>query len=136
MDDGLILAGSCAGLAALMGNRTALALLCSLGASFLMTDSIGLFLLDVAVLCVILRPNMTLADELIAALFVVAWAAYFADDQFRYDVGYAVVVLQMMLTIPARALAEEITIAREFVEDVASFVRSRLHRAIFRQSIG
>lgn len=137
MDDaGLIIAALVAFVSALMGSRTALALLCSLGASFLMTDSIGLLLLDLAVLCVILRPNMTLADELIAALFVVAWASYPAGEQLRYTVTYMVVVVQIALTVPAQALAEEVTIAREFVEDMAAFIRTRLHRAIFRQGMG
>lgn len=105
MDDaGLIIAALVASVSALMGSRTALALLCSLAASFLMTDSVGLFLLDLLVLCAILRPNMTLADELIAALFVVAWAGYLADDQLRYDASYACVVLQMLLTLPVGRL--------------------------------
>lgn len=104
MDTALTLGALVAFLAALMGDRTAAALLCSLGASFLMTGSAGLFLLDIAVLCVILRPIMTLADELIAALFVVAWVGYLANDQLRYDMTYAVVVLQMILTMPVTRL--------------------------------
>lgn len=115
MDDaGLIIAALVAFVSALMGSRTALALLCSLGVAMGIQRGIYptqpdlvnalLFLLDLAVLCVILRPNMTLADELIAALFVVAWAGYLADDQLRYDASYAVVILQMILTLPVERL--------------------------------
>lgn len=129
MDSGLILAALVAGLAALMGSRTALALLCSLVASFLMTGNLGLILLDLAVLAVILRPNMTLADELIAALFIVSWAGMLGDDQLRYDASYAVVVLQMLLCLPVERVRLEATILSEFVTDAAAFIRSRFMRS-------
>lgn len=121
---------------ALTGNRAAIALLCSLAASFTVTTGLGLWLLDVAVLCAIVRPAMPLADELIAALFVFAWAGYLCDDASRYEITFAVVTAQFLLTIPIALVLREVQIAREFTEDIAGFIRSRLSCAIARLSVG
>jgi len=125
MGPGLTMAASVAIVSALMGNRTAWALLCSLGASFWVADSKGLFLIDLLVLCVVLRRNMTLADELICAAFLPAWFAYLLDDGVRYEMGWACVVLQMLLCLPVRRIGDEVGIVREFVADLTAFLRSR-----------
>jgi hypothetical protein len=130
MDTALTLGALVAFLAALTGDRTACALLGSLGASFLITSSLGLWMLDLAVLAVILRPGMSMADELIAALFLIAWPFYLASDGLRYDASYAVVLLQLLLTAPITRIRKEAVIFAEFAADVSAFIRSRFLRSI------
>lgn len=55
---------------------------------------------DLAVLALIVRPNMNLQDELVAALFVPAWWAYFTDAQTLYEVTMFVVIAQFLIVLP------------------------------------
>lgn len=104
-----------------MGNRTAIALLCSLAAAKgvealvvpVSPDAVDplLIVIDLAVLRVVARPNMGLADELICALFIVAWlgvAAHWTGfDQtgwLRRDATAACVVLQLLLCLPIQRM--------------------------------
>lgn len=119
-----------AAVSALMGNRTACVLLVSLAASFFVHTSPGLFLLDLGALALIVRPHMGLADEMIAVLFTFAWAFYGAGEQLRYDAAWTVVVIQNMLCLPVAAIRRETTIAREFLEDLASFLTTRLFTSL------
>lgn len=109
-----------AALAALMGDRTAIALLCSLFAALSVQEYLepfhphytdyALVCLDLVVLSTILRPNMRMADELIAALFLVSWFGIVAsrmgygDDGLRYQASWACVVLQFILCFPVAKL--------------------------------
>lgn len=89
-----------------MGNRTAGALLCSFlyakGLDGLSVPfSLPLWLVaDLAVLALIVGRNMTLQDELVAALFPVAWWAYFTDAETLYQVTLFVVVMQFLIVLP------------------------------------
>lgn len=91
---------------AVMGNRCAIALLASLLYACAL-ERLGVpfnwpewLLADLFVLKAILGPNMTLQDELVAALFVLVWPAYFMDAQSLYDVGMQIVLLQLLIVLP------------------------------------
>lgn len=88
--------------AALMGDRTAFALLASAFVSWWVQSPHWQIWasLDFAVLSVIIRPNMGVADKLIAALFPVAWVSYCLPEWDRYNGSAAVVALQLYLTFP------------------------------------
>lgn len=101
------------GLAALVaGNRTAAPLL----ASFLLASALcwaGVpfnfffwLVIDVAVILVIARPEMTRADIWIVLLFAPAWALYLMPESpwMWWGTG-AVVIAQFMLTVPYARLA-------------------------------
>ncbi|MEW9855937.1 hypothetical protein [Novosphingobium sp. M1R2S20] len=102
----LLAAALLAVLPAVMGNRTAWALLASyvyacglewLGVPF----SLPLWIAaDLFVLAVIVRPNMSLADELIAVLFLPSWWGYAAEPVLRYEIGMGAVFLQFLLCLP------------------------------------
>lgn len=90
---------------AIMGNRTACALLASLAYAAILERLAIPFgpvwmLADLAVLAIILRPNMTLQDELIAALFVPAWVGYALDAETNYTIGMFVVTMQLLICVP------------------------------------
>lgn len=103
---GLYAAALLAVIPAMMGSRTAAALLCSLlyakGLDALAVPFwLPLWLLaDLAVLAVILGPNMTLQDELVAALFIPAWWAYFTDPVTLYEITLFIVVMQLLIVLP------------------------------------
>lgn len=114
VDDGQIIAVSVAVLSALMGNRTALVLLCSFfsgkgvewGIYPNAPDYVNICLIgiDLCALRFIVRRNMGIADECIAALFLVAWLGYALDEEARYNFAWVCVVLQMLLTFPLRGI--------------------------------
>lgn len=120
MDTALTLGALVAFLAALMGDRTACALLGSLVVSkgvemFARPDIVDpmLIAIDLAVLRVVVRPNMGIAEDLICALFVVAWlgvaahwAGYDASGWLRRDASAACVALQLLLCLPVRRLQQ------------------------------
>lgn len=92
--------------AMLMGYRTAMVLLASLGVSFAVPAA-GIpftlwawLALDLAVMALVVRPVMTLPDKLIVALFPAAWAAYFMPSPIHYWGAYAVVCVQFLLCAP------------------------------------
>lgn len=104
-EQGLWLAATFALVPAMMGSHTAWALLASLAYAFALEAlhvPFGLpwLLADAFVLRTILHPNMTLQDELIAALFPVAWIGYALDEYTRYDIAMPVVILQFLLVLP------------------------------------
>lgn len=136
MDELLYLSAFVGVVSAALGNRTSLALCLSLAASFYVSSSLLLWLLDLAVLCVILRPSMPIADKMVAALFLFAWPAYLMGEDVRYYVGYAVVVLQFAICMPFHAIRDEAQIASDFASDVIGFIRSRLSMAAARMSMG
>lgn len=90
--------------AGVFGNRTAWPLLASLAFCLIAPKYIRpletweLFAVDLMVFAAIVRPNMTLADKLILALFFVAWPLYLTP--FYYWGGWGVVVVQLLLTVP------------------------------------
>lgn len=102
----LWIAAGMAVLPAVMANRTAAALLCSLlyvkGLDWLAVPfSLPLWLIaDFAVLALIVRRNMTLQDELVAVLFLPAWWSYFTDAETLYEVTMFVVIMQFLIVMP------------------------------------
>jgi hypothetical protein len=87
-----------------MGNRTAIPLLLSTVAAY-MLDSEPFHwqlcvLLDCAVIVCVSRRNMPLADKIILALLIPAWVSYALPDPWKYWGSSAVVILQLLLTIP------------------------------------
>lgn len=101
------LAVACGCLSASTGNRTAWALLASVGLC-LAFDHFGVpfhfilwLLIDLAVILAIIRPAMTTADVVIVALFIPAWVAYLLPEGPRFELGFLVVVAQLLLTFPA-----------------------------------
>lgn len=106
----LWLAVACGVVSASTGNRTAWALLASLGLCVAF-DHAGVpfsfplwLLIDLAVILVIIRPNTSVADCFILALFIPAWVGYLLPDAQRFQIGFVVVVAQLLLTFPAAKL--------------------------------
>ena len=112
LDAVFALAIVCAGVAALMGNRTAMALLASTAFTFALTLAGAPFsapawiAVDLFVIAVILLPwpHIPTADCFVLALFVPSWALYFVDSEAGYAASVLVCSAQMMLTLPARRL--------------------------------
>jgi hypothetical protein len=107
MIDGLFwLAVACGVASASTGNRTAWALLASVGLCIGLDAaqvpfSFPLWLLiDLAVVLVIIRPQMSAADCLVLALFIPAWVAYLLPDDQRFHLSSFVVIAQLLLTLP------------------------------------
>lgn len=90
-------------------NRTAWALLASVALCLTLDwrgvefDAAFWWLIDVLVIAVIYRRGMPRADWIILALFPVAWAAYFLPNPWRYEIALAVVIAQLLLTVPYAA---------------------------------
>jgi hypothetical protein len=92
---------------AFTGNRTAWALLSSLGLC-LLSDGMGwdrppfvLLLIDAAVIAFIFSSWPPKASDIvITSLFIPAWAGYLMPEDTRFQIGFAVVVLQLILTFP------------------------------------
>jgi len=90
---------------ALMGDRTAIALLSSLLYVSVLEQlqvpfhSVIWVAADVAVLALIVRRGMRLRDELIAILMLMAWVGYAMDAGSNYAIGVFVVTLQLLLTL-------------------------------------
>jgi hypothetical protein len=101
------LAVACGVISASTGNRTACALLASVGLCMAFSylhvpfHFILWLLIDLAVILVIIRPTMTVADCIILALFIPAWVGYLLPEQPRFQLGFVVVVAQLLLTFPA-----------------------------------
>lgn len=57
-------------------------------------------LADLFVLKATLSPNMTLQDELVAALFPIAWVGNALDAGTNYAIGMQVVILQFLIVLP------------------------------------
>jgi hypothetical protein len=98
------LAVACGCVSALTGNRTAWALLASVGLCFVF-DYAGVpfsfplwLLIDLAVILAIIHPRMSKADCIVVALFVPAWVGYLLPDQQRFQMCLWVVVTQLALT--------------------------------------
>jgi hypothetical protein len=109
------LAVACGVVSASTGNRTAWALLASV-ALCLGLDSAGVpfnfvlwLLIDLVVILVIIRPTMTVADCVILALFIPAWVGYLLPDAQRFQIGFVVVVAQLLLTFPAETVRRALT---------------------------
>ncbi len=102
----LLLAFGGASIAALMGNRTAWPLLISTVVAYVMDRAEidfnwpGWLALDLAVILCIARRNMPLADKFILALFIPAWFCYALPDPWKYWGSSAVVIVQLLLSIP------------------------------------
>lgn len=102
---GIWAAAALALIPALMGSGTAWALLASLAYVYTL-EALGVpfglvwFLADAFVLRTVLRPNMTLQDELIVVLFLPAWWSYSQDAVMLYEVATGVVILQLLICIP------------------------------------
>lgn len=126
LDAVFALAITCAGLAALMGNRTAMALLASTAFTFALTLAGAPFsapawiAVDLLVIAVILLPwpHIPTADCFVLALFVPSWALYFVDSEAGYAASVLVCSAQMMLTLPARRLLKR---AREAAQRLDPF---------------
>jgi hypothetical protein len=109
------LAVACGVISASTGNRTACALLASVGLCMAFTylhvpfHFILWLLIDLAVIRVIIRPTMTAADCVILALFFPAWVSYLLPDAERFRISFIVVVAQLLLTFPAEMLRRAIT---------------------------
>lgn len=104
-EQGLWLAATLALVPAWMGSRTAWALLASLAyATALETMGVpfgaSYIVADAYVMRAIWQPSMNLQDELILALFPVAWLGYALDEYTRYDIAMPVVILQFLLVLP------------------------------------
>lgn len=104
------LAVACAVVSAATRNRTAWALLASVGLCFAL-DYLGApfnfvlwMLIDLAVVLVIIRPTMTKTDCVIIALFIPAWCFYLLPADTRFWGSFVVVVAQLVLTFPVEAL--------------------------------
>jgi hypothetical protein len=104
------LAVACGVVSASTGNRTAWALLASVGLCFAF-DHFGVpfnfvvwMLIDLAVVAVIIRPTMTAVDCIVIALFIPAWCFYLLPAETRFAGSFAVVVAQLVLTFPVEAL--------------------------------
>lgn len=116
----------CAGLAALMGNRTAMALLASTGFTFMLTmlgtpfSAPAWIAVDLLVIAVILVPwpRIPTADCFVLALFVPSWALYFVDSEAGYAASVCVCSAQMLLTLPARRLLRR---ARDAARDLPHY---------------
>jgi hypothetical protein len=104
------LAVACGCVSALTGNRTAWALLASVGLCFgfgyaeVPFNFVVWVLIDLAVALTIIRPTMTKADCVILALFIPAWCFYLLPPDTRFWGSFVVVVAQLVLTFPAEAL--------------------------------
>jgi hypothetical protein len=104
------LAFACGVVSAITGNRTAWALLASVGLCFAFDYAQVPFnfvvwtLIDLAVVGAIIRPKMTAADCVIIALFVPAWCFYLLPADTRFWGSFVVVVAQLVLTFPVEAL--------------------------------
>ncbi len=96
---------------ALMGSTAACALLVSyayalalehLGVAFWWPEWI---VPDLFVLKAIAAHGMTLSDELIVALMIPAWVAYFAGETMRYEFVCGLVAMQFVLAsaLPSKA---------------------------------
>lgn len=108
------LAVVCAVAGALTGNRTAWALLASVGLCFALEQAQVAFhlclwvLIDLGIIAAIIRPSMTNTDVLIVALFIPAWVFYLAPDPARFIGSSAVVVAQLALCFPAKRTWREV----------------------------
>lgn len=118
------LAVSCAVAGALCGNRTAWFLLASVvlcltlewqGVAF---HFISWLLIDLVVVLGIVRPDMTIADDVILVLFIPAWVFYLLPDPERYIGSLIVVCAQLILTFPVER-------ARMATSRLVSAIRSR-----------
>lgn len=94
------------GLAALRGNRAAIALLASTGFTFWLTLA-GVpynpwlwIAVDLAAILFIWRPGMTVADALVVALYAPGWALYFLDGEEAYAASVMVSSAQFLLAVP------------------------------------
>lgn len=92
---------------ALLGSHTACALLVSY-AYALALEHLGVafwgpqwLVADLFVLKVILAPRMSLADELIGALMVLAWFGYLMGEWMNYQVGCGIVAMQFFIATAA-----------------------------------
>lgn len=92
------------------GSRAALALLASflyatallaLGVPFSWLQWIAA---DLFVLKAIVSSNMSLQEELVAALFLPAWASYALSPVMLYEISTGVVILQFLICLPWPAL--------------------------------
>jgi hypothetical protein len=108
------LAVACGVVSASSGNRTAWALLASVGLC-LGFEYLGVpfhfilwLLIDLAVILVIIRPEMTATDCIILALFMPAWVGYLLPEEPRFQLGFVVVVAQLALTFPAATVRRAI----------------------------
>lgn len=121
LDAILGVAVACGVAGALTGNRTAWALLASV-AYCLAMDWLGVafnpflwLMVDLAVCLAILLPvipkfarffpklRVSSADVAILALFGPAWIGYLMEPDVRYQIGFAVVVTQLLVTFPSCA---------------------------------
>lgn len=104
------LAVACGVVSASTGNRTAWALLASVGLCFALSYAqvpfsfILWLMIDLAVVLVIIRPAMTKTDCVIIALFIPAWCFYLLPPDTRFWGSFVVVVAQLVLTFPVEAL--------------------------------
>jgi hypothetical protein len=104
------LAVACAVAGTFAGNRTAWALLASVGMClglehFAVPFNFFLWLLiDLAVILIIIRPEMTVADVVVLALFIPAWVSYLLPPEPRFGVSMAVVIAQLALVFPAETV--------------------------------
>jgi hypothetical protein len=97
-------------LPAIMGNRTAWALLGSYVYACTL-ERLGVpfwaplwLVADFMVLVAIASPVMGLADEMIAALFLPSWFAYLCEPVLMYEIAMGAVALQFLLTLPVQKL--------------------------------
>lgn len=104
------LALACGVVSAATGNRTAWALLASVGLCFgfeyfaIPFNFVVWMLIDLAVVAAIIRPAMTAADCVILALFIPAWCFYLLPPDTRFVGSFVVVVAQLALTFPVEPL--------------------------------
>ena len=104
------LAVACGVASAATGNRTAWALLASVGLCFAFDyarvpfNFVLWLLIDLGVVLVIIRPRMTKTDCVILALFIPAWCFYLLPPDTRFWGSFVVVVAQLALTFPVEAL--------------------------------